>query len=183
MKQPIIWNLLLILVIGFGQVEQSVAATPDVDIWKAAASGNTVAIRQHLEAGTDVDARDSAGGGTPLMVAAAFGQVEVVKFLIAKEANVNAASNDGATALHGAAFFCHTEIVKLLLGRGAVVDAKNIRGETPLSAVAGQWSPELEGIYNSLAELWNLQLDLDRIKVTRPKIDTLLRNAQTNTEA
>ena len=158
---------------------EKVARAPSIDIWKAAAQGNLEAIKQHLEAGTDIDAKEPPGGSTPLLVAATFGQVEAAKFLIEKGANVNAGSNDGATALHGAAFFCHTEIVKLLLGEGAVVDAKNIRGETPLDAVAGDWSQELEGIYKWLAELWKLQLDLERIQATRPKIAALLRKAET----
>jgi len=130
-----------------------------------------------LEAGTDVDAREPPGGSTPLLVAATFGRAEAAKFLIEKGANVNASSNDGATALHGAAFFCHAEIVKLLLDKGAKVNAKNIRGETPLDAVAGSWSQELEGIYKWLAELWKLQLNLERIKAVRPKIAALLRKS------
>jgi len=178
MKKANAWILVIVLLVLCGQTKKSAAAAPDIDIWKAAASGNMEAIKQHLEAGTDVDVKEPAGGGTPLLVAAAFGQVEAAKLLIEKGANVNARSNDGATALHGAAFFCHTEIVKLLLGKGAVVDAENIRGETPLDAVAGEWSQELEDIYRWLAELWKLQLDLERIQATRPKIAALLRKAE-----
>jgi len=178
MKNVNVWIFTTALLLAGHQTQQAAAAAPDVNIWEAAARGNIVAIRQHLEAGTDVDAKEPPGGGTPLLVAATFGQVEAVKFLIEKGANVNGTSNDGATALHGAAFFCHTEIVKLLLGKGAVVSAKNIRGETPLDAVAGDWSQELEGIYKWLAELWKLQLDLERIKATRPKVAALLRKAE-----
>ncbi len=179
--RTIIGVMALLACIGSAGRPASAAEQP-VDIWKAAASGNIEAIKQHLEAGTDVDAKEPSGGSTPLLVAATFGQVEAVKFLIEKGANVNAGSNDGSTALHGAAFFCHTEIVKLLLGKGAVVDAKNIRGETPLDAVAGDWSQELEGIYTWLAELWKLQLDLERIKATRPKVAALLRKTEAKAE-
>jgi len=171
------WMLAIALLVTYANLGKSAVAAPDVDIWKATANGNIKAIKQHLEAGTDVDVREPLGGGTPLLVAATFGQVEAANFLIEKEANVNGTSNDGATPLHGAAFFCRTEIVKLLLDEGAQVDAKNIRGETPLDAVAGDWSQELEGIYTWLAELWNLQLDLERIKATRPQIATILRKA------
>ena len=177
MRNDNVFILIIALLIGCGQIV-SAAEEQRVDIWTAAASGNLEAIKQHLEAGTDVDAKEPPGGGTPLLVAAAFGRIEAAKLLIEKGANVNATSNDGATALHGAAFFCHTEIVKLLLGKGAVVDAKNIRGETPLDAVAGEWNQELEGIYTWLAELWKLQLDLERIKATRPKIAALLQEHQ-----
>jgi len=177
MKKANTWILVIAVFIVCGQTKKSAFAAPDVDIWKAAASGNIVAIKQHLEAGTDVDAKESPGGSTPLLVAAIFGRADAAKFLIEKEANVNASSNDGATALHGAAFFCHAEIVKLLLDKGAKVNAKNIRGETPLDAVAGSWSQELEGIYKWLAELWNLQLNLERIKASRPKVAALLRKS------
>ena len=178
MKKANFWMVVIALLVVCGQAEKSAAAAPDIDIWKAAASGNIEAIKQHLGAGTDVDAKESPGGSTPLLVAATFGQVEAAKLLIEKGANVNATSNDGATALHGAAFFCHTEIVKLLLGKGAVVDAENVRGETPLDAVTVEWSQELEGIYTWLAELWNLHLDLERIQETRPKIAALLQEHQ-----
>ena len=116
-------------------------------------------------------------GGTPLHWAAVLGRVEMARQLIDAGANVNITSNDGATALHGAAFFCHNKIVKLLLDKGAVVSAKNIRGETPLDAVAGDWSQELEGIYTWIADLLGLQVDLERIKTTRPKVAALLRKA------
>ena len=154
--------------------QQATAAELTVDIWRAASQGDLQTITQQIAAGTDVNAKESPGGSTPLLVAAIFGRVEAAKLLIEKGANVNAGSNDGATALHGAAFFCHTEIVKLLLGKGAEVNAKNIRGETPFDAVAGEWSPELEGIYKSLAGLWNLQLDRDKIKSARPKMAAVL---------
>ena len=69
---------------------QSTAAAPDLDIWKAAASGDIEAIKLHLESGTDVDAKEPPGGSTPLLVAAIFGRVEAAKLLIEKGANVNA---------------------------------------------------------------------------------------------
>ena len=182
MKKITSWILVIALLAVCGETKKSAAAAPDVDIWKAAANGNIEAIKQHLEAGTDVDAKEPPGGGTPLIVAGIFGQVEAARLLIEEGANVNASSNDGATALHAAAFFCRTEIVKLLLDKGAEVNAKNIRGETPLDAVAGQWSQELEGIYKWLAELWSLRLDLDRIEATRPEIAAVLGKSEGMTE-
>jgi hypothetical protein len=148
---------------------------PDTDIWTAAGIGNLEAIKQHVEAGTDVNAKEPAGGSTPLIVAALFDQVEAAKLLIEKGANINARNNDGATALHVAAFFCRYKTVKLLLNKSADVNAKNIREETPLDTVAGEWSQELEGIYKWIAELLQLQLDIERIKTARPKIAALLR--------
>jgi len=169
-----------IFVIAFlgvcGRTEpQTTAAAPSVDVWTAAAQGNLEAIEQHVSAGTDLNAKEPAWGGTPLMVAALFGQTEAASLLIEKGAKVNAKNNEGSTALLTAAFFGHPETVKLLLEKGAEVNAENNNGVTPLDAVAGEWSPELEGIYEFFEEALQLQLDLERIKAVRPKIAALLR--------
>ena len=100
--------------------------------------------------------------------AAAEGNREaVVRFLTA--------NTDGNTALHIAAFFAYAELVEALLEKGASVSVKNKRGETPLDVVSADWSPQLEGIYKSVGELIGTELDLTRIKQTRPKVAKLLR--------
>ena len=45
--------------------EPPTAKAPDISIWDAAADGNTEAVKQHLAAGVDVNAKDE-GGKTPL---------------------------------------------------------------------------------------------------------------------
>ena len=172
------WIFVIALVVGYGQIEpQSAIAAPNVDIWTAAAQGNLEAIKQHVSAGADLNAKEPTWGSTPLIVAALFGQTEATRLLIENGANLNTPNNDGATALHVAAFFCRTRTLKLLLSKGADVDAKNIRAETPLDTVAGEWSQDLEGIYKWIAELLQLQLDLERIKAARPTIAALLRKS------
>ena len=47
------------------QPEPPTAKAPDISIWDAAADGNTEAVKQHLAAGVDVNAKDE-GGKTPL---------------------------------------------------------------------------------------------------------------------
>jgi hypothetical protein len=69
---------------------------PSVDIHKAAAKGNTEAVKQHLAAGVDVNAKND-NGATPLHGAAFTGRMEVVELLIANGADVNAKRSDGAT--------------------------------------------------------------------------------------
>jgi len=177
MKNVKAWIFLIALVVVCGQTAQSKVDAPTVDIRTAAAEGNIEAIKQHVSAGTDLNAKELAGGSTPLMIAALFDQAEAAKLLIENGANINARNNDGGTALHNAAFFCRTETLKLLLSKSADVNAKNSREETPLDTVAGEWSQDLEGVYKWIAELLQLQLDLERIKVTRPKIAVLLRKS------
>jgi len=81
--------------------------------------------------------------GSPLVNAALYGKIEVVKFLISKGANVNAKSNGGRTPLHaavGAGVLSVSDVnivavVKLLVSNGADVNAKDNKGETPLGDV------------------------------------------------
>lgn len=175
MKKVNAFILVIALLVVCGQTAPSTAAAPSVDIWTAAATGNLDAIKQHVAAGTDLNAKEPSGGSTPLMIAALVGQTEAAKLLIEKGANINAGNNEGSTALLIAAFFCHTETVKLLLNKGADVNAKNIRSETPLDTVAAPWSQAVEEVYSYVGGLLQLQLDLERIKATRPKIAALLR--------
>ena len=69
-----------------------------VDIHEAARTGNIEAVKQHLAAGTDVNAKVK-GGLTPLHEAARWGHKEVAELLIDKGADVNARNNVGASPL------------------------------------------------------------------------------------
>ena len=73
---------------------------------------------------------------TPLIGAASFGHLEVVKLLLAKGAEVEAGKNH-LTALTGAAGSGHLEVVKQLLARNPDVDAKDRNGNTALMCAAG----------------------------------------------
>ena len=89
---------------------------PDISIYDAAWGGNIEAVKQHLAAGTDVNAKDS--GWTPLTVAANNGHKEIVELLIAKGADVNAKDDDGYTPLDGAVDEGQIEIAALLRKHG-----------------------------------------------------------------
>jgi len=144
------------------------------DIWAAAREGNLGALKQSLAGGISVNAREAQGGATPLSMAALFGQTQVAVLLIEKGADVSMANNDGNTALHLASFFAHPEVVELLLKHGAPVRVKNGRGETPLDLASGDWSPELENVYKSIAGMIGMEIDLPRVREARPKIARLL---------
>ena len=71
----------------------------ELTIHEAARRGNIEAVKQHIAAGTDVNAKDVIGWA-PLHRAAGLGHNEVVELLIAKGANINLKGNDGSTPLH-----------------------------------------------------------------------------------
>ncbi len=99
-----------VVLVGCGESQQS---APDISIIEAVRKGNVEAVKQHLAAGTDVNAKGRAGQ-TPLNEAALRGHKEVVELLIAKGANVNAMKTDGMTPLDMATMNSHNEIVDLL---------------------------------------------------------------------
>ena len=63
--------------------EPTTAKVPDISIHKAAEDGNIEAVKQHLAAGADVNAKDGCGW-PPLHWPAWKGHKEIVELLIAK---------------------------------------------------------------------------------------------------
>ena len=99
--------------------EPPTTKAPDISIHKAAKEGNIEAVKQHLAAGTDVDARAIIlGGKTPLSQAASGGHKEVAELLIAEGADVNAKDAYGTTPLDSAIKRRRTETADLLRKHG-----------------------------------------------------------------
>ena len=108
MKHILITTIAAVLLVGCG---------PSVDIWTAADKGNIKAIKQHLAAGADVNAK-YADGSTPLHFAAVVGRREVAELLIAEGADVNVKGGRGETPLDFAIKYKRTEITDLLRKHG-----------------------------------------------------------------
>jgi len=172
----------LLIVVGCGTQEKSSKETrqppksPDVSLHEAALQGTIVAVRQHIEAGSDLNEKD-VYGSSPLIIATTFGKTEVARALIEAGADMKISDNLGSTPLHIAALLCRTEIVKALLDKGANKYVRNIAGSTALDIVASPFDDD-KGIYDILGEALGplgLELDYEQIKVTRPKIAEMLR--------
>ena len=98
--------------------EPPTAKARDISIHEAAGTGNIEAVKQHLAAGTDVNAKDKRGL-TPLHIAAGAGRKEIVELLITEGADVNAklvsdGPHKGKTPLNAANDTNHPEIADLL---------------------------------------------------------------------
>lgn len=115
----------------------------DIDIFEAAAVGDTARVKGHLLSDpTSVNAL-SPDGWSPLHLAAAFANPDTVRALIERGADVNQRSKSPQRnmPLHAClALSKNAEIAELLLGQGADPDAKETGGFTPLiqAAVAGR---------------------------------------------
>ena len=110
MKHLLLTTIAAVLLVGCGESQQSAptqeatpvepvaevatpepptAKAPDIPIHDAAREGNIEAVKQHLAAGADVNAK-YGNEWTPLHWAALSGRKEIAEMLIAKSANVNA---------------------------------------------------------------------------------------------
>ena len=110
-----------VLLVGCGP------SVPDISMYDAAEVGNIEAVKQHLAAGTDVNAKDK-DGWSPLHPASYEGHQEIVELLIAKGADVNArvelGPQQGMTPLDSANNSDRTEIVSILRKHGGKTGAE-----------------------------------------------------------
>ena len=164
--------LVTILAAGCGQ-----KPPPAIDIFTAAFMGSVGLLKQHVDAGTDLELRDTLGGSSPLGITAVFGHVDAARYLIESGANLEAKNSDGVTPLIVAAFFGHTDIVRLLIHSGADLTAINPDGNTALDTVAGEWTQELEQLYLFIGEALKIPLNIEKIKLARPGIADALSAA------
>jgi len=149
MKHLLLITIAALLVVGCG---------PSKSIHQAAYEGNLEAVKQHLAAGANVNAKEVEFGMTPLHLAANEGHKDVVELLITAGADVHAKDGEGFTPMDHATIWDHKEIADLLVKHGgksgagdsihvaaavgniesvkqhlaAGVDAKSDNGGTPL---------------------------------------------------
>ncbi len=96
------------------------------------------AVRALVELrGTRLDAANP-DGSTAIMYAALHGELQLVRDMVGRKAEVNKA---GWTALHFAAANGHVELIRFLLEHHAYIDAESPNGTTPLMMAARQAQP------------------------------------------
>ena len=81
-------------------------------------------LKQHIDVGTDVNAKDTYGS-TPLTSAVIGGRKEIVEILIDKGADVNGKDHIEWSPLSHAVVEGHKETVELLIAKGADVNLFN----------------------------------------------------------
>ena len=99
MKHLLITTIAAVLLVGCATTQSPKPPTvkaPAISIYDAAKAGNIEAVKQHLDAGADVNAKGERDR-TPLHEAAWNGHKEVAALLIANGADVNAKDVDGET--------------------------------------------------------------------------------------
>jgi len=157
--------------------KQEPVHNPQMSLHAAVITGNLEMVKYHIQAGSDINEKEPAGGSSPLIIACVFGQTESALALIETGADVNQTNNDGSTALHTAAFFCRKEIVEALIKAGADKTIKNNAGSTAAESVAVPFEA-VKPIYDYFSKIYEplgLKLDYEKIQSTRPVIAELLK--------
>ena len=101
-------------------------------LFDAVKSGALAKIEELFKSDPNLVGAKDFEGYTPLHLAVYYNRKEVVKYLLAGGANVNAKCRFGFTPLHMAAEGASKEITELLLARGADVNASENHGIKPL---------------------------------------------------
>ncbi|XP_050232830.1 uncharacterized protein LOC126681331 [Mercurialis annua] len=134
-----------------GQFEEHIGDIPSLyksemvnrAVHAAARGGNLIILLELLGNCTDVLAYRDKQGSTILHAAAARGQVEVVKHLVASFNIINSTDHQGNTALHIAAYRGQQSVVEaLIVASPSLISSTNNAGETFLHmAVSGLQTP------------------------------------------
>ena len=85
-----------------------------------------------------VNGRDEDQGATPLQWAVDRDQRDIISYLLAQGADVNARGNQGVSSLHRTALQGNTALAKYLLTHGADINIKDHTNATPLINAAGK---------------------------------------------
>ena len=102
---------------------------------RASISSKSAVVKMLVEAGAGVCVTDH-NGDTCLMLAAVFGHIETVRYLVGlKDVDVNHAENNGNAVLHWTVLKGHVDVVQVLIDAGADIEARNKddeQGRSPL---------------------------------------------------
>lgn len=109
-----------------------------------AAQGDASVVQLLLQAGIKATDADPVRHVTALHNAAAQGHVGLVKLLMERGADVNAADWQGITPLIAASFYGRVEAMRMLLAQGAAADVRPAGGPTAL--VAATYSGNVKAV-------------------------------------
>ena len=120
-----------IIIVLFSTFALNLQAQQKEDFINACKTGNMKVVKRTVKDKFDLNSEVIEDGTTGLMIAAAHGQRNVIKYLIEKGADVNRPNDFDYTPLMISIQQNHVEAVRFLIEKGADVNAQNKLNETP----------------------------------------------------
>ena len=146
-RMAMILAALAVAVAGCGLVSSSHHNPMDYKAVDAAAEGgNLNALKSILTNDPTLLQSKDWGDLTPLHLAVLHNHTDVVDYLLAQGADVNAKTSTGITPLHEAAQNGNKEITELLLAHKANVNAVDNQGWTPMARAQKWGHPEIAAL-------------------------------------
>ncbi|XP_057896821.1 DNA-binding protein RFXANK isoform X1 [Melospiza georgiana] len=116
-----------------GNEVSALPATLDtLSIHQLAAQGELIRLKEHLRKGENLVNKPDERGFTPLIWAAAFGEIETVRHLLEWGADPHALAKERESALALASMGGYTDIVTMLLDKDVDINTYDWNGGTPL---------------------------------------------------
>jgi len=152
-KKNIYKILLICWIVFIGSV--SISLLIHIPLFRAISENNIEAVSQLLDKHPDWINADKFWGDTPLHTAVQVANLDIIKLLINRGADVNEVKDFGVTPLHIAVYNNNIEIAKLLLNSGADINSIGYRQDyTPLHiAICGHNMEMIKFLIQNNADL------------------------------
>lgn len=125
-------SIFLMIFIGLLFSSVALSSPSNIDLINAVTLGNVTQVESALKEGNNPNEQNQYGW-TPLLAAAAGGQLEIATMLLDAGANPNIASHTGETPLLYAVMTKSIQMIDLLIDRGADPNKKTTMGLSPAS--------------------------------------------------
>ena len=134
-------------------------------LWQASRLGDIAALKTHINAGANLNARQPKSGTTPLGEAVIGNQPAIVTLLLKHGADPNQRSLDNSTPLHWACILGRAEIAAQLIDADADVSAQNNYQSTPADLLELDWPTT-----RVVASMMKTEFDQNKIEQGRQQI-------------
>jgi ankyrin repeat protein len=123
-----------------------------------------------IEAGANLDARDSSGNNA-LMCAAVYDRPEMLKLLIEKGSPLDEQNQEGHTALIWAGYWDKPDIAEILIRAGADANIRHSTGRTAVEWAMTNGHPETAQIIREAVEEREERVERERMKREQEQSD------------
>ena len=136
--------------------EAAAPEPPRASIHRSARQGENGLIKQHIDAGSDVNEVNKNNGQIALHYASIHNHLLILKLLIDNGSNVNLKDKIGMTSLHLTSLGGHKEAAKMLIDSGTLLNTINIHGKTPLDTALKDFKIDSQKAKSNKKELADL---------------------------